>query len=202
VTAAVGTIHPRVFLVPERRAPPFQNLRYAHPVVPESKRCTVVPRLEHDTLRQILCFVPSRTTVACYRFSNQSVRFCRQQHENISFLQWPNVVACRTASPLACCVVSPPHSTEAFEPLHQGLAESREGAHQNRQDRWKCPNPEFQTEHKRNENAVVNIFVEGLRILAEGRSVSACGGTARLGGELKRVPVKQETSLETSSNAA
>ena len=70
------------------------------------------------------------------------------------------------------------------------------------QDRWKCPNPECQTEHQRDENAVVNIFVEGLRILAEGRSVSACGGTARLGGELKRVPVKQETSLETSSNAA
>src|SRR6266576_194368 len=125
---------PEVFLVPLRRAPPFQNRRYSHPVVPESKRCTVVPRLEHDTLRQILCFVPSRTTVACYRFSNQSVRFCRQQQENISFLQWPNVVACRTASPLACCVVSAPHSTEAFEPLHQGLAESREGAHQNRQD--------------------------------------------------------------------
>src|SRR5207253_1480888 len=50
------------------------------------------------------------------------------------------------------------------------------------QDRWKCPNPECQTEHQRDENAVVNIFVEGLRILAEGRSVSACGGTARLGG--------------------
>ena len=70
------------------------------------------------------------------------------------------------------------------------------------QDRWKCPNPECQTEHQRDENAVVNIFVEGLRILAEGRSVSACGGTVRLGCELKHVPVKQETSLETSSNAA
>jgi len=55
---------------------------------------------------------------------------------------------------------------------------------------------------KRDENAVVNIFVEGLRILAEGRSVSACGGTVRLGCELKDVPVQQETSLETSSNAA
>jgi len=56
------------------------------------------------------------------------------------------------------------------------------------QDRWKCPNPECQTEHQRDENAVVNIFVEGLRILAEGRSVSACGGTVRLGCELKHVP--------------
>src|SRR6266699_1226328 len=84
--------------------------------IPESKRCTVVPRLEHDTLRQILCFVPSRTTVACYRFSNQSVRFYRHQHQNISFLQWPNVVACRTASPLACCVGAAAHRTEAFEP--------------------------------------------------------------------------------------
>ena len=70
------------------------------------------------------------------------------------------------------------------------------------QDRWKCPNPECQTEHQRDENAVVNIFVEGLRILAEGRSVSACGGTVRLACELKHVPVKQETSLETSSHAA
>src|SRR6266566_449587 len=34
---------------------------------------------------------------------------------------------------------------------------------------------------KRDENAVVNIFVEG-------RSVSACGGTVRLGCELKHVP--------------
>src|SRR5437773_5640917 len=40
---------------------------------------------------------------------------------------------------------------------------------------------------KRDENAVVNIFVEGLRILAEGRSVSACGGTVRLGSDLKHV---------------
>jgi len=68
------------------------------------------------------------------------------------------------------------------------------------QDRWKCPH--CSTEHQRDENATVNIFVQGLRILAEGRSVSACGGTVRLGCELKHVPVKQETSLETSSNAA
>jgi len=68
------------------------------------------------------------------------------------------------------------------------------------QDRWQCPN--CKTEHQRDENAVVNIFVEGLRILAEGRSVSACGGTARPNRKIRRVPVKQETSLETSSNAA
>ena len=35
------------------------------------------------------------------------------------------------------------------------------------QDRWQCPN--CQTDHQRDENAVVNLYVEGLRILAEGR---------------------------------
>ena len=68
------------------------------------------------------------------------------------------------------------------------------------QDRWMCPN--CRTEHQRDENAVINLFVEGLRILAEGRSVSACGGTARPGRKARRAPVKQETSLETSSHAA
>jgi putative transposase len=68
------------------------------------------------------------------------------------------------------------------------------------EDRWTCSN--CKTEHQRDENAVVNIFVEGLRILAEGRSVSACGATVRLRREFKRVAVKQETSSETSSNAA
>src|SRR5438309_3721179 len=68
------------------------------------------------------------------------------------------------------------------------------------QDRWRCPH--CKTEHQRDENAIVNIFVEGLRILAEGRSVAACGGTVRPKREPRRAPVKQETSLETSSNAA
>jgi putative transposase len=68
------------------------------------------------------------------------------------------------------------------------------------QDRWTCSN--CQTEHQRDENAVVNIFVEGLRISAEGRSVSACGATVRPKREFRRAAVKQETSLETSSNAA
>jgi len=68
------------------------------------------------------------------------------------------------------------------------------------QDRWLCPH--CNTEHQRDENAVVNLFVEGLRILAEGRSVSACGGTVRPNRKVGRAPVKQETSLETSSNAA
>jgi putative transposase len=68
------------------------------------------------------------------------------------------------------------------------------------QDRWRCPH--CQTEHQRDENAIVNIFVEGLRILAEGRSVKACAGTVRPKREPRRAPVKQETSLETSSNAA
>src|SRR5437667_12466254 len=68
------------------------------------------------------------------------------------------------------------------------------------EDRWKCPH--CRMEHQRDENAVVHIFVEGLRILAEGRSVSACGGTVRLGCELKHVPGVQETSLETNSHAA
>jgi transposase len=68
------------------------------------------------------------------------------------------------------------------------------------QDRWRCPI--CKTEHQRDENAIVNIFVEGLRILAEGRSVAACGGTVRPKREPRRAPVKQETSLETSSNAA
>ena len=68
------------------------------------------------------------------------------------------------------------------------------------QDRWRCPH--CQTDHQRDENAIVNIFVEGLRILAEGRSVAACGGTVRPRREPRRAPVKQETSLETSSHAA
>ena len=68
------------------------------------------------------------------------------------------------------------------------------------QDRWRCPH--CKTEHQRDENAIVNIFVEGLRILAEGRSVAACGGPVRPKREPRRAPVKQETSLETSSHAA
>jgi putative transposase len=68
------------------------------------------------------------------------------------------------------------------------------------QDRWQCPN--CRTEHQRDENAVVNLFVEGLRIFAEGRSVSACRSTVRLRRESKQVLMTQETSLETSSHAA
>ena len=68
------------------------------------------------------------------------------------------------------------------------------------QDRWRCPH--CQTDHQRDENAIVNIFVEGLRILTEGRSVAACGGTVRPKREPRRAPVKQEPSLETSSHAA
>src|SRR2546430_7878495 len=55
-------------------------------------------------------------------------------------------------------------------------------------------------EHQRDENAVVHIFVEGLRILAEGRSVSACGGTVRLGCELKHVPVVDRKSTRLNSS--
>ena len=43
------------------------------------------------------------------------------------------------------------------------------------QEHWTCSN--CGTEQQRDENAVVNLFVERLRSLAEGRSVSACGGT-------------------------
>src|SRR5438309_4900495 len=59
------------------------------------------------------------------------------------------------------------------------------------QDRWTCSS--CHTEHQRDENAVVNIFVQGLRILAEGRSVLACGGTVGPKREFRRGPVKQET---------
>ena len=62
------------------------------------------------------------------------------------------------------------------------------------QDRWTCPN--CKTEHQRDQNAVVNIFVQGLRILAEGRSVSACGDSVRPNRKIRRESVKQETSLE------
>src|SRR2546430_14417159 len=68
------------------------------------------------------------------------------------------------------------------------------------QDRWACSR--CNTEHQRDENAVVNIFVEGLRILAEGRSVLACGGTGRPKREFRRVPGKQETSSEVCGHAA
>ena len=66
------------------------------------------------------------------------------------------------------------------------------------QDRWQCAN--CQTDHQRDENAVVNLFVEGLRLLAEGRSVSACGGTVRPTREFRRAPRKQETSLRMHSH--
>jgi putative transposase len=68
------------------------------------------------------------------------------------------------------------------------------------QDRWQCPN--CSTEHQRDENAVVNIFVEGSRILAEGRSVAACGETVRPDSNIRQASVKQETSLETCGNVA
>jgi putative transposase len=68
------------------------------------------------------------------------------------------------------------------------------------QDRWQCSN--CKTEHQRDENAVVNLFVEGLRVFAEGRSVFACRSTVRLGRESKQVLMTQETSLETCSRAA
>src|SRR5438552_1580738 len=68
------------------------------------------------------------------------------------------------------------------------------------QDRWQCPN--CQTDHQRDENAVVNLFVEGLRILAEGRSVIACGDTVRLERQPKHMSAKQETSLETCGHVA
>jgi len=68
------------------------------------------------------------------------------------------------------------------------------------QDRWQCPN--CKTDHQRDENAVVNLFVEGLRILAEGRSVIVCGDTVRLERKPKHMSAKQETSLETCGNVA
>jgi putative transposase len=68
------------------------------------------------------------------------------------------------------------------------------------QDRWQCPN--CKTDHQRDENAVVNLFVEGLRILAEGRSVIVCGDTVRLERKPKHMSVKQETSLETCGHVA
>ena len=68
------------------------------------------------------------------------------------------------------------------------------------QDRWQCPN--CQTDHQRDENAVVNLFVEGLRILAEGRSVIVCGDTVRLERQPKHMSAKQETSLETCGHVA
>jgi putative transposase len=68
------------------------------------------------------------------------------------------------------------------------------------QDRWQCPN--CKTEHQRDENAVVNLFGEGAKIFAEGRSVSACRSTVRLRRESKQVLMTQETSLETCGNVA
>ena len=68
------------------------------------------------------------------------------------------------------------------------------------QDRWQCPN--CKTAHQRDENAVVNLFVEGLRIFAEGRSVFACRSAVRLGRESEQVLMTQETSLETCGNVA
>ncbi|PYT94627.1 MAG: hypothetical protein DMG38_29870 [Acidobacteria bacterium] len=68
------------------------------------------------------------------------------------------------------------------------------------QDRWTCSS--CHTEHQRDENAVVNIFVQGLRILAEGRSVLACGGTVGPKREFRRGPGKQETSSEVGGHVA
>jgi putative transposase len=68
------------------------------------------------------------------------------------------------------------------------------------QDRWQCPN--CQTDQQRDENAVVNLFVEGFGILAEGRSVIVCGDTVRLERKPKHMSAKQETSLETCGHVA
>jgi hypothetical protein len=62
--------------------------------------------------------------------------------------------------------------------------------------------PHCKTDHQRDENAVVNLFVEGFRILAEGRSVIACGDTVRLERKPKHMSAKQETSLETCGHVA
>ncbi|PYU02197.1 MAG: hypothetical protein DMG38_01070 [Acidobacteria bacterium] len=65
------------------------------------------------------------------------------------------------------------------------------------QDRWTCSS--CNTEHQRDENAVVNIFVQGLRILAEGRSVLACGGTAGPKREFRRGS-RQQTQGNSNFN--